>query len=132
MVANAAVPPARTTAAMASPAAFHFACRAPSSPIAKCSALDPLGGTCSATISSARPATPRRALVSGTKTRSASCSARRALSVRCSGSPGTDADADQHAGAHAIASASRRRVPAAAAATSRAATAGVAAQWVCR
>ena len=48
------------------------------------------------------------------------------------GVAGTDAHADEHAGAHAIAPASRRRIPAPAAATRRAATAGVAAQWVCR
>ena len=88
MVAKTAVPPARTTAAMASPAAFQLRARAPSSAMAKRTRSIRSAGTCSATITSARPATPRRALVSGTKTRSASRSVRSALSVRCSGSPG--------------------------------------------
>ena len=95
----------RTTSAIAAPARSQRSSRTAASDIPNASGTH---STCSAMISAARPPC-------GTKTRSAALSTRKRLEGEMLGVARPDADADQP---HAL--------------TSRCATSGVAAQWVCR
>ena len=117
---------------MASPAAFQLRARAPSSRHGEAHALDPLGRHVLGDDHLGAPGDAAARVGLGDEDAVGLLQRAQRLEREVLGVAGADADADERSPAHAIASATGRRAPAAAAATSRAATAGVAAQWVCR
>ena len=110
MVAKTAVPPARTTAAMASPAAFQLRARAPSSRHGEAHALDPLGRHVLGDDHLGAPGDAQARVGLGDEDAVGLPQRAQRLEREVLGVAGADADADQHAGGHAIASATGRRI----------------------